>query len=414
LGVGDTDNRDVPTDVLGLSGLTVVDIAVGYWHTCFMYTDGVISGHGVKCVGRNIIGMLGNGNQIDQSTPVQVTGLTSGVAEIEAGMWHTCALMTDKTVKCWGNDDIGELGNGATSRTATPTAVPNLSDVEKMVIGDRHTCVTVSSGAMKCWAGNANGELGDGSETNRNAPVDVSAMTSGVTEIGAGGEDQSHGFTCAIKNGALYCWGSDSSGQLGRGFVSRTAVPGPVSGAWRVTVPEMPTEQSPENNNDNQQSPPSQNSGTQQSSSTDSSSVTQTPQQPSRAVVRKLPLRNVGVPPNVKTGQKVTVSTDGFTPGSRVNVYFASTLQYAGTGTADANGVVTIMVVVPSDLVGKHHVVVYSEESQTGVRQAITVESTTLPATGSNESAIAFTILIALTLLMFGVFIEKTKRHCFI
>ncbi len=410
LGVGDTNNRDVPTDVLGMSGLTVVDIAVGLWHTCFMYTDNVISGHGVKCAGRNIVGMLGNGNQADQSTPVQVTGLSSEVADVEAGMWHTCALMTDKTVKCWGNDDVGELGNGATSRTATPTAVPNLSDVEKIVIGDRHTCSTNSSGAMKCWAANVSGQLGDGSEANRNAPVDVSGMTSGVTEIAAGGEDQSHGFTCAVKNGTLYCWGSDSQGQLGLGYLSRTAIPGSVFGSWRVTVPELPTEQSP-GNNDNQQSSPSQNSGTQQSTTTGSSSVTQTPQQPSRSAVRKFPLRDVGVPSRIKTNQKVTVSTGGFTPGARVNVYFASTLQYAGTGIADANGVVTIPVVVPSGLAGKHHVVVYSEVSQTGVRQAVTVVSTTLPATGSNGAISSTIAMTALLLLAVGMTCEVHSRR---
>ena len=110
----------------------------------------------------------------------------------------------------------------------------------------------------------------------------------------------------------------------------------------------------------------------------------------------------MGVPSKIKTNQKVTVSTGGFTPGARVNVYFASTLQYAGTGTADANGVVSITVVVPSGLSGKHHVVVYSEESQTGVRQAVTVESTTLPATGSNGLTNLLIVVTALLLVVIG------------
>lgn len=409
LGVGDTVDREVPTDVVGMSGLTVVDIAVGWYHTCFMYTDGLISGHGVKCVGFNNAGMLGNGDQVDKSTPVQVTDLSSGVAEIKAGLWHTCARMMDKTVKCWGSDDVGEMGNGAGSRATTPATVPNLSDVEKIVIGDRHTCIVNSNGAMKCWAANAHGQLGDGSEENQISPVDVSGMTSGVTEIAAGGEDESLGFTCAVKSAKLYCWGSDARGQAGRGFVARTAQPGFVFGSWRVAVPEVPTDESPGNEN-NQQTPPAQNTGSQSATSGTNTSQLAT-QPPRRALLRKFPLRNLGVPKNVKSGQKVTVSTGGFTPGKSVNVYFASTLQYAGTGTADANGVVTITVVVPSDLVGKHHVVVYSEESQTGVRQAITVESATLPATGSSGHMNLIIVMTALLLVAIGAISEMYSRR---
>jgi alpha-tubulin suppressor-like RCC1 family protein len=168
LGNLSTTDSSVPVDVSGLaSGVT--DIAGGQAHTCAL-TSG-----GVKCWGDNFVGQLGNGTTTRSLSPVDVSGLASGVSAIAAGGSHTCAVTRVGGVKCWGWNRDGQLGNGTTTNDSlTPVAVLGLaSGVTAIAAGGGHTCAVTSDREVKCWGYNSNGQLGNGTTTNGLIPVDV-------------------------------------------------------------------------------------------------------------------------------------------------------------------------------------------------------------------------------------------------
>lgn len=221
LGDGTTTDRTTPVDVVGLSS-GVKAVVAGYYHTYALTTGG-----GVKCWGRNEYGQLGNGTTTSSSAPVDVTGLSSGVMAIAAGKYHTCALTTGGGVKCWGWNVLGQLGDGTTTNKNTPVDVSNLSSgVVSITAGGGHTCALTTGGGVKCWGGNGYGQLGDGTTTNRTTPVDVAELGSGVTAITAG---EAH--TCVLTaNGGVKCWGWNKLGQLGDGTTTHRTAPVDVSG----------------------------------------------------------------------------------------------------------------------------------------------------------------------------------------
>ncbi|MBL7183715.1 MAG: hypothetical protein ISS50_04615, partial [Anaerolineae bacterium] len=221
LGDGTTTNRNTPVDVSGLTS-GVADVAAGDYHTCALTAGG-----GVKCWGYNLYGQLGDGTTTDRTTPVDVSGLTSGVAAIAAGDYHTCALAAGGGVKCWGSNVYGRLGDGTTTQRTTPVDVSGLtSGVAAIAAGESHTCALTAGGGVKCWGYNLYGRLGDGTTTSRSTPVDVSGLTSGVAAIAAGGY-----HTCALTaGGGVKCWGYNLYGQLGNGEFGYGPIPADVSG----------------------------------------------------------------------------------------------------------------------------------------------------------------------------------------
>ena len=221
LGDGTKIDRHTSIDVFGLNS-GVVAIAAGHGHSCALSTDG-----GVMCWGTNLSGQLGDGTTIESSTPVAVSGLESGVAVIAAGVAHTCALTTGGGVMCWGNNWYGELGDGTYTNRSTPVAVNGLeSGVASLAAGEYHTCALITNGEVMCWGYNQYGQLGDGTTTNGSIPVAISVLNGEVTAISAGGD-----HTCVLTtSGGAKCWGANRYGQLGDGTYTDRSTPVTVKG----------------------------------------------------------------------------------------------------------------------------------------------------------------------------------------
>jgi alpha-tubulin suppressor-like RCC1 family protein len=233
LGNGTTTNSNTPVPVSGLT-LGVSAISAGYHHTCALVNVTTVSGGitvnnvGAKCWGSNTFGELGNGNNVPSSSPEQVSGLTSGVSGISAGNDYTCALLSSGSMKCWGKNGAGNLGNGTYTSSNIPVQVSGLtSGVIAISAGGQHTCAVVGAGSAKCWGNNEYGNLGNGTTTGSNIPVQVSGLTLNVIEISAnsksGVPDQ---YTCAqLDSGTAKCWGSNTSGNLGNGTIAASHIP---------------------------------------------------------------------------------------------------------------------------------------------------------------------------------------------
>lgn len=236
LGNGGSATRRTPIRVSGLESGTSM-ISAGHEHTCAVTAAG-----GAVCWGNNEHGQLGNGGSATRRTPVQVSGLDNGVQAISTGRTHTCALVLG-AVKCWGSNVYGQLGNGGTATRRTPVRVSGLgSGVKAISVGGYHSCALTGAGSLKCWGRNRRGQLGDGTNTTRRTPVQaIGGLGSGVTVISAGDE-----HTCAVTGrGVAKCWGADSRGQLGgAGLASQhepTVVPGLNTGVQAISAGESHT-----------------------------------------------------------------------------------------------------------------------------------------------------------------------------
>jgi len=175
LGDGTWTQRTAPVDVWGLtSGMRA--IYAGIDHTCALTEGGV-----AKCWGSNRHGQLGDGGMGSaRNTPVDVVGLGSGVRAVGAGGGHTCALTEGGGAKCWGWNNYGQLGDATTTDRTAPVDVFALrSGMRAIAAGGSHTCGLTEGGGVKCWGQNESGQLGDGTRTNRTTPVDVLGFWSG-------------------------------------------------------------------------------------------------------------------------------------------------------------------------------------------------------------------------------------------
>jgi alpha-tubulin suppressor-like RCC1 family protein len=210
-----------PVDVLGLtSGVSY--ISAGQDYTCAVTTTG-----GAKCWGANWYGQLGSSQVAigaGSPVPVAVKSLTSGVASISAGTYHTCAVMASGGAKCWGYGGSGQLGTGSTNSAMFPQGVAGLSGVTRIAAKGSQTCA-LASGGVTCWGANWYGGLGDGTQIDRSTPTAVLGLGAGVTDIGSG---EFH--ACALVAGGVKCWGANQYGQLGNGSTDDALSPVNVVG----------------------------------------------------------------------------------------------------------------------------------------------------------------------------------------
>ncbi len=215
-----------PARIENLSG--VVGLASGVGHICAL-TSGA-----VWCWGSNASGQLGLGDEDHRFVPTQVSGVTA--TQIAAGSSTTCAVLTSGQVRCWGAGTSGVLGNDASDDSAWPVAVQtapgaNLTGVVSVAIGDNltsnHACAVRSNGTVWCWGSNSDGQLGRSTPASSDLALQATNITNALT-IAAGIR-----YTCArFGDSALKCWGDNddpNGGVFGDGSTGSDHEPHTVS-----------------------------------------------------------------------------------------------------------------------------------------------------------------------------------------
>jgi alpha-tubulin suppressor-like RCC1 family protein len=194
-----------PTIATGL-GSGVTEVAAGQYHTC------AIQNGALKCFGYNAFGQLGRSDNLDPDvanpTPTTVPGLGSGVTDVVAGRSFTCAVHNGD-LKCWGDGKFDQLGFTESDFETTPTRVPDVSGtIDRLSAGGGNVCI-VQDRMLKCWGDNIYHQLlASTSEGSSTTPVTILQPTIGSISVG-----DTH--ICAEQNGDLYCWGDNYEGQLG-------------------------------------------------------------------------------------------------------------------------------------------------------------------------------------------------------
>jgi alpha-tubulin suppressor-like RCC1 family protein len=215
LGDGTRTDARFPRAVGG--GILFRTLVAGWNHTCGITNDG-----NAFCWGPNGEGQLGDGTRQDRLSPTLVSG---NMDALTAGTNHTCGL-SDGQVLCWGSNRFGQLGDGTTETRDTPTRVTGLpSRATQLTAGAVHTCALATDGTAYCWGQNLRGQLGIGSNENQSSPTRVTGGLRFRT-LEAGGA-----VTCGITTeGAEYCWGMNQDGQIGDGTRENRPSPVRVSG----------------------------------------------------------------------------------------------------------------------------------------------------------------------------------------
>jgi alpha-tubulin suppressor-like RCC1 family protein len=205
-------------------GGPVIQLAAGAFHTCAVLKTGA-----VRCWGMGNDGELGYGNTQyigDDEPPASAGNVNIGgrVIQLTAGSSHTCALLRNGAVRCWGSGESGKLGYGNTQYIGDDEHPASAGDVNvggpvtQVVAGSYHTCALLKTGAVRCWGMGKIGQLGYGNTNtigDDEHPASAGDVNVGgpVTQVAAGDL-----HTCALlKTGAVRCWGVGASGQLGYG-----------------------------------------------------------------------------------------------------------------------------------------------------------------------------------------------------
>ena len=193
------DRTEVPIrEVIGLSG-EVRLVSAGKYHACAVQQNGV-----VYCWGSGVESLIGLGYSDSYTSAQEVTGLNSPVFTVAVGLYHSCALTDAGDVYCWGDGSYCQQGNNPCVDSSVPKAVSSLgSGVKNLVAGFYHNCVVMENGSVKCWGNNEYGQLGNNSTKKSGSPVDVQGLGSGVKSIAAWGSRN----CVLLDSGAVKCWG---------------------------------------------------------------------------------------------------------------------------------------------------------------------------------------------------------------
>ena len=204
-------------------------IAAGGAHTCLIAATGA-----TYCWGANNAGQLGDGATQSSATPTLVAG-TTHFSSIAPGLSHTCALTARGAAFCWGNNEHGQLGDGTRESRDVPTRVALAQPLASVVSGAGYSCGLNGEGQAYCWGEGARGQIGDGATEDRATPtripttVSFSTLAAGWNHVCGLSEDGREG-------GRAYCWGANDAGQLGDGTTADRSIPTPVRTALRFTT----------------------------------------------------------------------------------------------------------------------------------------------------------------------------------
>ena len=204
---GANADQDHPVEVAG-AATDWVAVSAGGVHTCARKADGTL-----WCWGADGSGQLGDGGtNSDQATPALIAGGVTDWRAFDAGESHTCARRATRQLRCWGRDNVGQLGDGGTNADqGSPVVVPG-GRWAPVAGGQLHSCARKTNGRLFCWGRDFNGQLGDGgANTDQTTPVQVDGAATDWRRVATGDN-----HTCARRTaGRLFCWGSDADGQLG-------------------------------------------------------------------------------------------------------------------------------------------------------------------------------------------------------
>ena len=222
-----------PQQVAGLSD--VVQLRVGGNHNCVLTQSA-----SALCWGDNFNGQLGNPSlqETVRSIPTPVTSIARFVS-LAAGGAHTCGLLRDGDVACWGWNRYGQVGNGSGGFAVdivNPSPVVGLQEIISLAVGSKHLCATDTNGIVSCWGDNASGQLGIGVFGDTAALATPRTVTLAVPGLGSSvGVDHSCALLSSLE---LSCWGRNEFGQIGNGFagdIADTAIPNFVTNFIGVT-----------------------------------------------------------------------------------------------------------------------------------------------------------------------------------
>jgi alpha-tubulin suppressor-like RCC1 family protein len=216
LGDGTTTSRHTPARVANLTAVGTYAgskvVAAGAEYSAVVANDS-----SVRTWGANTAGQLGDGTTTQRRTPVMASNLW-GATQVSAGAQHTLVRMSDNSLRAFGANTSGQLGDGTTTNRLTPITVSGVSNPYDFSAGGTHSVVAYQSRTVWAWGGNASGQLGDGTTTNRTRPVQIGSP------LGAVAAGQSHTLAAMNLNG-IRTWGGNSRGQLGIGTTSNSTTP---------------------------------------------------------------------------------------------------------------------------------------------------------------------------------------------
>jgi len=208
--------------------VTPVSISAGSWHTCVLYSD-----QSIRCTGLNNQGEIGNNSYISVSEPALAIG-TVNPATLLTGSEHTCTFVGDGRMQCWGTNYTGQLGDGTIGGFAmVPQFVHNIAGAIKGFVGGFHTCAMMPDRTLQCWGRNQDGQLGNGDSTTDVTLPAPDLNLGPVSTLAAGGY-----HNCALMlDSSVMCWGRNGRGQVGDGTdVSPVTQPHLVNGLQAVSL----------------------------------------------------------------------------------------------------------------------------------------------------------------------------------